>query len=176
MGEPIFCGKFRTTVTGNAVSEGSFNWGVWVHARCRLQHLVPVLQDLTANKYQRLRWGRHIKKQRAMAAKFVCYSQQHQHICCLWQCFIATSTTLEGGLSQPPTRAALGQRCHSQAMLGEMDIPASRMAPCCSWGMTGAAGDPPSGSPLCYGGHPEWLRPCRYILAFYVYLAEMQLG
>ena len=53
MGEPIFCGKFRTTVTGNAVSEGSFNWGVWVHARCRLQHLVPVLQDLTANTYQK---------------------------------------------------------------------------------------------------------------------------
>ncbi len=38
-----------------------------VHIHYRVQHLAPVLHLYTAHRFRKLRWSRHIKKQRAMS-------------------------------------------------------------------------------------------------------------
>ena len=84
-----------------------------VHIRYRLQHVAPVLQLYTAHRFRKLRWTRHIKKQRAMATMCNDITASNPSTTVAF----GDASFCHYGRGNPATptkglRRALGQKCH----------------------------------------------------------------
>ena len=106
---PLVESLLQTMPSAKVASTAMFG----VHVHYRLQHLAPVLHLYTARRFRKLRWSRHIKKQRAMSA--MCNDITACNSSTVVAFGDASFRHFGRGNAATPTKAlrtALGQRCH----------------------------------------------------------------
>jgi len=106
---PLVESLLQTMPSAKVASTAMFG----VHVHYRLQYLAPVLHLYTARRFRKLRWSRHIKKQRAMSA--MCNDITACNSSTVVAFGDASFRHFGRGNAATPTKAlrtALGQRCH----------------------------------------------------------------